>query len=342
MSRETVIRTATRIADHVRTHALPRIGVVAHGGEPLLAGSEFFTFLAATLRSALPIGTHADLYAQTNATLLDEEILDVLAEHEIRIGVSLDGDPAAHDARRFYPNGRGSHADVERGLELLRTPPYRGLFAGLLCVVDPQSDPVTTYEHLLGFDPPVVDLLLPHANWSNPPIRGTRSSTVYGEWLMAIFDRWYSAPRRETSIRIFDEIIRGVLGQPSKVESIGLSPARLIVVETDGSIEGIDALKSAYDGAAHTGLHVNRDPFDAALSDPQIVARQIGVAALGETCNQCDIRNVCGGGFYPHRYQRGSGFRNPSVYCDDLAMLIRHVYSRVQSDLTRLRVRDGE
>jgi uncharacterized protein len=336
-----MISTATRIAEHARAHALPRIGVVAHGGEPLLAGPEFFAFLATTLRAALPSGTHVDLYTQTNGTLLDDEILDVLAEHDVRIGVSLDGDPETHDAGRFHSSGRGSHADVERGLELLRAPPHRRLFAGLLCVVDPLSDPVTTYENLLGCDPPAVDLLLPHANWSNPPKRGSGSSAAsYGEWLTTVFDRWYSAPRRETSVRLFEEIIRGVLGRPSRVESIGLSPARLIVVETDGSIEGIDALKSAYDGAAHTGLHVGRDSFDAASWEPHIVARQIGVAALAETCLQCDVRDVCGGGFYPHRYRRGSGFRNPSVYCDDLAMLIRHVHSRVREDLTRFRVRD--
>jgi uncharacterized protein len=340
MSGATVVRTAERIAEHVRTHALPHIEVVMHGGEPLLAGREFFAFLATTLRSALPVGARVDLYTQTNATLLDEVILGVLVEHDVRVGVSLDGDPVAHDAHRHYSGLRGSHADAVRGLGLLRAPLYRHLFAGLLCVVDPRSDPVATYEHLLAYEPPTVDFLLPHANWSNPPVRRSGDSPVpYGDWLVAAFERWYSAPQRETSVRLFDEIIRGVLGRSSRVESIGLSPARLIVVETDGTIEQTDALKSAYEGAAYTGLHVNDDSFDAALFAPQIAARQIGVAALAETCHRCDVRNVCGGGFYPHRYRRGSGFRNPSVYCDDLATLIRHVYSRVREDLTRFRMR---
>ena len=34
---------------------------------------------------------------------------------------------------------------------------------------------------------------------------------------------------------------------------------------------------------------------------------------------------ICGGGLYPHRYRHGEGFRNPSVYCDDLMRLITHV-----------------
>ena len=41
---------------------------------------------------------------------------------------------------------------------------------------------------------------------------------------------------------------------------------------------------------------------------------------------------ICGGGLYPHRYLQGDGFRNRSVYCDDLIRLITHVRDRVISD----------
>jgi uncharacterized protein len=42
------------------------------------------------------------------------------------------------------------------------------------------------------------------------------------------------------------------------------------------------------------------------------------------------------GGLYPHRYRRGDGFRNPSVYCTDLMRLITHIKNRVIGDLTRI------
>jgi uncharacterized protein len=164
------------------------------------------------------------------------------------------------------------------------------------------------------------------------------TTAPYADWLVAAFDRWYGAPERETSVRIFDAVIRGLLGLSSPTESIGLAPAGHIVVETDGTIEQVDALKSAYHGAAFTGLHVYDDPFDAALLTPHIAARQIGVEALAEQCLRCDVRQVCGGGYYPHRYLRGRGFRNPSVYCDDLAALIRHVQARVREDLAQIRL----
>lgn len=337
MSRKTVVQTVERIAEHVQAHELRRIQIVLHGGEPLLAGSDLIAFLSSSAREAM-VETKVDVQVHTNGTLLDEATLRVLHEYGVRVGVSFDGDPATHDAHRIHRNGRGSYAEVAQGLKLLRRPDHRHLFAGFLCVIDPRSDPVTTYERLLEHEPPTVDFLLPHANWSRPPARPSgSSSTPYGDWLVTVFDRWYSAPQRETSVRLFHEMMRGVLGRPTRLETIGLAPARLVVVETDGSIEQTDALKSAYEGAADTGLHVRRDPFDAALSLPQVAARQIGELALDDTCRQCDIRSVCGGGFYPHRYEQGSGFRNRSVYCRDLERLIRHVHARMVDDLAPVR-----
>ena len=110
----------------------------------------------------------------------------------------------------------------------------------------------------------------------------------------------------------------------------------LIVVDTDGSMEQVDTLRSAYDGAAVTGLNVYAHPFDAALAHPAVVARQIGTAALGADCQRCDIRHVCGGGYYPHRYLRGYGFRQASVYCADMRRLIGHIDRRMRTDIAAL------
>ena len=66
----------------------------------------------------------------------------------------------------------------------------------------------------------------------------------------------------------------------SATEAIGLTPATVVVVETDGAIEQADDLKSAYAGAGAAGLHIARDAFDAALRTPHSVARQLGTEAL--------------------------------------------------------------
>ena len=74
--------------------------------------------------------------------------------------------------------------------------------------------------------------------------------------------------------------------------------------------------------------------FDAALAEPAIAARQIGLAALGDQCQACPVVRICGGGYYPHRYRAGHDFREPSVFCPDLLRLIAYIDRRVAADRT--------
>nr|WP_245674729.1 FxsB family cyclophane-forming radical SAM/SPASM peptide maturase [Herbidospora cretacea] len=338
MSPAVVASTAFRIAEHARTHRLPDIDVILHGGEPLLAGPESLEHIVRTIRGACSeVGTRVRVSMQTNAVRLDETYLKLFHDLEIRVGVSLDGDAVAHDRTRVFANGRGSHERVSRALRLLEGP-FHHLFAGLLCTIDLRNDPIATYRALLEFDPPSVDFLLPHGNWAAPPPWRDADSTAtpYADWLIRIFDEWRETPRFRTEIRLFHEIIRLLSGGDSRSESVGLSPASMVVVETNGAIEQSDILKSAFEGASATGLHVLTAAFDDALGHPAIAARQLGVRALGPECRRCDLVNTCGGGLYAHRFRPATGFLGPSVYCPDLYRLISYIRERHARDTARL------
>jgi uncharacterized protein len=320
---------AKRINEHVTAHHLPSVDVILHGGEPLLAGIGGLTELTGLLRAQ--VSAPVNFAVQTNGTLLRRPMLETLLELGIRVGVSLDGNAEATGRHRLYPSGRNSYGEVAAGLRRLRSAEFRAIYGGILCAVDVLNDPVATYESLLAFDPPALDLLLPHANWSSlPPGSG------YADWLIAVFERWYSVPVQETRIRLFTELIQLILGGSAAVEGLGLRPTTLIVVDTDGTIKQLDSLSSTYPGAAGTGLHVSTDSFDAALDHPTTVARQMGADALSAQCQACPIMEICGGGLYPHRYRDGEGFRHPSVYCQDLLRLIAHVRDRVLADLSQI------
>lgn len=329
MSPATLTRTAERIAEHAAAHDLRSVRVVLHGGEPLLVGPAGIAFAATTLRAALPPSTALDLRAQTNGLGLTDEMADTLAAQQITVGISVDGDRRTHDRHRRRPNGAGSY-DLVRGAVHRLLDRHPAQYAGLLGTIDVASDPIEVYEGLLALQPPAVDLLLPHRTWADPPPPGR-----HGQWLAAVFDRWYAAGAAETRIRFFDELIHLLLGGRSGIETIGLSRVALLVVETDGALQQVDSLRAAYDGAIGTGRHVDRDPFDRALLHQGVVARQIGVSALADECRGCPVHTVCGAGYYAHRYRPGTGFRNPSAYCHDLEYLIRHVHARLAADLAR-------
>ncbi|WP_371479968.1 FxsB family cyclophane-forming radical SAM/SPASM peptide maturase [Kitasatospora sp. NBC_00315] len=352
MELATVRRTAELIARHATEHALPEVGVILHGGEPLLVGAAHLDALLGELSAALDGRTAVRFSMQTNGLRLAAEpaLLDVLHRYRVSVGVSLDGSPADHDRHRRFPDGRGSYAATAEVLRLLGSPEHRELYAGLLCVVDLESDPVRTYEALLEHAPPRIDLLLPHGTWEEqppgparvrptvPPEAVAQGPTPYADWLRAVFDRWYDAPRRETGIRLFEELAVLLLGGRAASEAVGLAPVDLVVVEADGTIEQADSLKATYEGAPGTGLDVFRHDFEAAAAHPGFRARQRGLAGLGPVCAACPLARVCGGGLYAHRYARG-GFANPSVYCADLAALIGHIGGRLRRDLPQVPVR---
>jgi uncharacterized protein len=321
---DAVIETTLRqIKVHLDAHEKKTAHFVLHGGEPLLGGARYLEKLFKAIDAQLdPSVYRIKIGIQSNGILFNKSIGDLLRARNASIGISLDGPPQINDRSRVDHAGRGSSARVEKALELLAVEPYRKSFAGFLVVVDVDADPIEVYRYLAGFNPPSIDFLLPYDNHTRRP-RGKAQfdNTVYADWLLAIFNAWW---REKSTIRIreFDNIIRMLMGGRSKVESLGLEPVDIIVVETNGDIEMVDSLKGTYEGATHLGFNVADTSFDEVARHNMVEFRRLGMESLSDTCQSCSLAGVCGGGYLPNRYNAENGFRNPSVYCHDLQKLI--------------------
>jgi len=325
ISPETVAKAGERIAEHARSHRLPEVRVILHGGEPLLVGAGRLASIVRQLRRTIEPVCRLDLRIHTNGVRLNAELCELFLTERVQVGISLDGDRAANDLHRRYANGRSSYDQVLRAVALLREERYRGTYAGLLATIDIRSEPVAVYRALAALEPPALDFLLPHGTWDSPPPGvGVPGETRYADWLTAVFGEWTRDGRR-IPIRMFESIIETSHGGVSGTESLGLAPSDVAVIETDGTIEQADSIKVAYDGAPATGLDIFRHPLDAAAAHPGIRAQQLGIAGLSATCRQCPVVTSCGGGLYAHRYKTAGGFDNPSVYCEDLEKVITHV-----------------
>jgi uncharacterized protein len=204
--------------------------------------------------------------------------------------------------------------------------------------MDVLTDPVATYQYLLSWEPPRLDFLLPEGTHHTPPpgILGgggiTRTPTPYADWLIPIFDEWFSHPG-QTSIRLFENLIDVLLGGRSQTDGTGEGSFNLFTIETDGAIEDVDLFKVAFPGAGKLGLPSQPPPnvFTTSFADltawPTVIERHRlnMIEGLCQTCRECPAVEACGGGFIAHRWSPENGFANPSVYCADLYKLSAHV-----------------
>ncbi|MGW3665878.1 radical SAM/SPASM protein FxsBH, inactivated beta-hydroxylase extension form [Streptomyces sp. NPDC005141] len=328
ISEETLGKVARRFADYAEEEKLSSVSVILHGGEPLLVGPVRMRNICAELVRTITPVTALDLRIHTNGVQLNTRHLEVFKEFDVKVSISLDGDRAANDRHRRDRRGRSSHDRVLRAIGLLRRPEYRHLYSGLLCTVDVANDPVAVHDALASLHPPRIDYLLPHSTWDSPPNRPADSPTGYADWLLRIFDRW-DGQGRTVGVRTFESVLSTLRGGPPLTEAMGLAPSDLAVVETDGTFEQADSLKTAYDGAPSTGYDVFRHTFAEFARYPGVRARQLGLAGVSATCRRCPVIESCGGGLYAHRYSTGHGFANPSVFCGDLRAFVDGVAERI-------------
>ncbi|MDH3598486.1 MAG: radical SAM protein, partial [Candidatus Tectomicrobia bacterium] len=144
MSSETMSATVKALTLLAQAQ-LRRFAVVLHGGEPLMLGSDRLAYLLAALRNALP--AEYPFSIQTNGTLITDDILDICAQYHTSLGVSIDGPLPIHNRHRIDHQSEGTYERVLEGiLKLSNHPGAQFLYAGLLAVIDPTSDPYEVYH----------------------------------------------------------------------------------------------------------------------------------------------------------------------------------------------------
>lgn len=75
------------------------LSIVFQGGEPTLRGYDFFKFFFETIRTKNVGGAKIYLSLQTNGLLINEKWAKLFKEHNVLVGVSLDGDRKSNSQR---------------------------------------------------------------------------------------------------------------------------------------------------------------------------------------------------------------------------------------------------
>jgi uncharacterized protein len=307
-----------------------RMCIIFHGGEPMLIGKSRFANMCRHAKETLGARL-SGLSVQTNGSLLDEEWARILVEHDVAAGISIDGPALVHDAARVTHSGRGSHARAVRGLKLLQE---AGMDPAVLCVVDPGADGLMIYRHFRELSVQTMNFLLPDVSHDNKVrFYSGRGATPVADYLIPIFDHWFAEDNPEIRIRLFWGLLRMMMGGDGETDAFGNPTMHYVVVESDGSIEPLDALKVCEEGLTRTGLNVLQHGFDDLAGGRSLLHQLVNEGLqLPTACRTCPEKDVCGGGYYPHRYSRERGFDNPSVWCADILKLIGHLRAHLPGE----------
>lgn len=324
MSDETVL---TLIAQAFRSSPAPYF--IWHGGEPTLAGLDFFKKVVRWQKEEAQ-GRPFQNSLQTNGTLLNEEWADFLRQNNFLVGLSLDGPAFIHDRYRLTVGEKATHAAIEKNALMLKE---RGVEVNILCTVNNESvkEPETLYRYFTSLGFPYMQFIpIVETDPQNPNQAAPFSAdpNAFGSFLCKIFDLWYDDIdlqdlRQTTSVRFIDSILHRYIDKEIPDCVLQKECGNYLVVEHNGDCYSCDFLVSK-----ETLLgNIHKSDLFALLNSPK--QQNFGRQKMKHKsrCLRCDWYKLCYGGCPKDRI-RDPESHNHNRFCQSYQQFFAHAHQR--------------
>lgn len=297
------------------------------GGEPTVAGLDYFRFFVKKAREKKPDDVQIAFSIQTNGTLIDEEWAEFFHDENFLVGLSVDGFKELHNANRITSQGKDTWNKICRSSELLRK---YNVEVNALCVVTKQCarSPYKAYETLkkMGFQYMQFIACLDPIGQDRGCMPWSLKPDEYGKFLCQLFDMWYRdwENGKYHSIRLFDDYIHLILGDNSASTCATCGQCGgYFVVESDGTTYPCDFF--ALDDWV-IGRIGEQDLSDMKASENYRRFLALGSEKPGE-CSSCRWHALCRGGCKNDWIKVGNGTSN--YYCSSFRTLFSYAEARM-------------
>jgi len=308
--------------------------MVWQGGEPLLAGIEFYERALKLQRKYNKASVPVTNVIQTNGTLLTEEWAGFFSRNSFLVGVSVDGPPELHNTYR-----RDAHGTHERAMNALRL--LRGArvdFNVLVAVTDANVEHATDVYKFFRKERVNFIEVIPVAELGPRGILKPYSITPaqYGEFLVALFDAWMKDNPLRVNIRLLDNIVRSFFGIEPEYCIFRDTCYNVLTLEANGNLYPCDFFV-----AQEWMLGNIRDcRAESALSGKKSISFKRLVQSFRKECQSCQWFPICKGGCTKYRsddFMRHAEGGN--YFCESL----RRIFAKVDSEWAGLsdKLRNG-
>ena len=297
------------------------------GGEPTLAGLDFFRRQVELQKQYNQKGVSVSNSIQTNGLAIDDEWAKFLAENHFLVGLSLDGPREIHDALRQDAKGEGTFDRVMETVKLFRR--YKVDFNILTVVsktVAQNAKKVYSFFRSCNFKYLQFIECLDPFDASSTPYSLTPED--YERFLKVTFDEYYRDFQRGhyTSVRTFDNYIMMLMGK--RPESCGMSGVCTAynLVEANGNVYPCDfyVLDKYLLGNLHT--HSFGD-FTTSKTAEDFVKESLHVAS---DCRRCKWYRICHGGCKRNREPFADGRPGLNRFCPAYKGFFQYAYPKME------------
>lgn len=337
----------TYIRQLLESHRTPTVTVAWQGGEPTLMKLDFFRRSVELVRKYLRPGQTVEYTFQTNGLLIDEDWCEFFKQHDVLVGLSVDGPRELHDRYRVDRRGHGTFGLVMRGLSHLQR---HGVRYNILCTVHAANQAHGRDVYRFFRDQldarwiqfiPIVErateqtIQIANQGWKARPgmprlfytqtgdrvTDRTVGSLQYGQFLVEVFEEWVRHDVGRVFVQLFDVTLEAWLGRHLlciHAPTCGEGPT----LESNGDLYACDHFVEP--GYLLGNIHQTHMRELVALP----AQRKFGQDkrdTLTAQCQRCEVRQVCNGGCPKDRFRISSdGEPGQNYLCAGLEHFFKH------------------
>ena len=300
-----------------------RLEITFHGGEPLLAGADFYKQAFPLLSEGLK---HRSIRfgMQSNLWLLTDELCQILSKYRVSLGTSLDGPESITDAQR----GTGYYQKTMAGIRLAQ---QYGIDMGCICTFTKES--TARYEEIFSF---FLNEELPFSiHAAVPSIKGIASEPwivtpdSYGELLKNLLNL-YLNHLDSIRIRSLDSLCRSVSAGHGGICTFSDCLGKYLAVGPDGFIYPCQR----FCGMSEYRIGDVRDCPSMERLQQSTVWNQFSERQkkIDQECSECAHLKYCRGGCPYNSLVGGNGsLKDP--YCDSYQAIYQYITDKALEEV---------